>query len=231
MHFFFRGHFFLAILVLLFASTTFSRDKFKDYGHRNIYFNSPSKKINAVINTKNKLRSNIKISKTYTWYDNVSIHETVGGYSGYLLDGKYEEFYFPSNNLCMSGEFKNGLKTGEWISWSEKGLLKERTSWINGVLNGKKNIYAEDGTLMYIEVYRHGKLRTTRKIGTLNKGENKPGKKGGYGFLCRKRKEPSSIVMTKQAEIQKSAPEVKIKGKPATKKKKKPISHNKKERL
>ncbi len=152
----------LVIISALFSTVSFSRNKFREDGHRNIYTNLPSKKISAVVNTKKKIK--VKISKTYSWYDNISVHETVGGYSGYLLDGTYTEFYFPSNNLCISGVFKNGLKKGMWLFWSEKGLIKERATWSNGEMHGKRYIYADDGTLMSVEIYKHGKLNSRRDV-------------------------------------------------------------------
>ena len=74
----------------------------------------------------------IKNDRYYFWYLKNSIHSTQGGYSGQLLNGHYVAFY-PDKNLKEQGNFKNGLKNGEWKSWNPKGDLTSVTEWNEGI--------------------------------------------------------------------------------------------------
>ncbi len=153
---------YLWLLQLIFSiaflpSISIAQKEFEISNHQNISINTPSSKIRAVINTDNKKSRKIRM-KRYYWYDNTSVHETIGGYSGYLLDGEYTEFTYPGNELSASGQFKNGLKSGKWITWNENHSLKEKSSWKNGELNGKRYSYGTNGSLVLVENYKRGKL-------------------------------------------------------------------------
>jgi hypothetical protein len=74
----------------------------------------------------------------YFWYSANAIHETQGGYSGRLLNGKYSAFYL-NKNLKEQGNFKKGLKNGVWRSWNGDGSLIAATNWKRGTeIIGKK---------------------------------------------------------------------------------------------
>jgi len=75
----------------------------------------------------------IKNDRYYYWYYNNLIHSTQGGYNGQLLNGHYVAFY-PDKNLKEEGDFKTGLKDGEWKTWNSKGDLTNVTNWNNGVV-------------------------------------------------------------------------------------------------
>jgi len=75
----------------------------------------------------------IKNDRYYYWYYNNTIHSTQGGFNGQLLNGHYVAFY-PDKNLKEEGDFKRGLKDGEWKTWNPKGDLTGVTNWDEGVL-------------------------------------------------------------------------------------------------
>jgi hypothetical protein len=75
----------------------------------------------------------IKNDRYYYWYLNNLIHSTQGGYNGQLLNGHYVAFY-PDKNLKEEGDFKTGLKEGEWKTWNRKGDLTNVTNWSDGVV-------------------------------------------------------------------------------------------------
>lgn len=75
----------------------------------------------------------IKNDRYYYWYLNNVIHSTQGGYNGQLLNGHYTAFY-PDKNLKEEGDFKSGLKEGEWKTWNPKGDLKSVTNWREGMM-------------------------------------------------------------------------------------------------
>jgi len=74
----------------------------------------------------------IKNDRYYYWYLNKVIHSTQGGYNGQLLNGHYVAFY-PDKNLKEEGNFKKGLKDGEWKSWNPKGDLTSVATWNEGI--------------------------------------------------------------------------------------------------
>jgi antitoxin component YwqK of YwqJK toxin-antitoxin module len=75
----------------------------------------------------------IKNDRYYFWYLKNIIHSTQGGYNGQLLNGHYVAFY-PDKNLKEQGNFKTGLKDGEWKTWNPKGDLTGITEWNEGIL-------------------------------------------------------------------------------------------------
>jgi hypothetical protein len=72
----------------------------------------------------------------FYWFSGQTINHTRGGYSGKLLNGKYEDFYL-NKSLKSSGWFNQGLKAGSWRNWDEKGNLTDEYSWSKGKKNGK----------------------------------------------------------------------------------------------
>jgi hypothetical protein len=75
----------------------------------------------------------------YYWYGTNIIHTTEGGYSGQLLNGKYNAYY-PNKNLQEQGIFKKGLKDGLWKNWDEQGTLTATYKWKSGVLQPDSTI-------------------------------------------------------------------------------------------
>jgi hypothetical protein len=79
-----------------------------------------------------KAEPRIKNDRYYFWYLDNIIHSTQGGYTGQLLNGHYLAFY-PDHNLKEEGDFKTGLKDGEWKIWNSKGDLTSVTNWNEGI--------------------------------------------------------------------------------------------------
>lgn len=95
--------------------------------------------------------------KNYYWYSNNHISTTQGGYSGKLLHGLYSDFYL-SKGLKEQGYFKKGLKTGDWKSWTEAGMLISITAYREGARNGKFNKYSTTRALVEAGNYKKDKL-------------------------------------------------------------------------
>ena len=51
---------------------------------------------------------------------------------------------------------ENGLKTGEWITYSKSGGVTAKAYFENGVKVGKWKVYNENGELTYKIQYRDG---------------------------------------------------------------------------
>lgn len=92
----------------------------------------------------------------YSWYLKGTISCNLGGYSGKLLHGTYQEII--NNKLVAAGQFKEGLKIGQWKSWYNSGWLKEISNWQNGLLDGQHIIVSENGEILKSENYAKGKL-------------------------------------------------------------------------
>ena len=82
-------------------------------------------------------------NKFYYWYKAQGVKATQGESSGILLHGEFESFY-ENDQLHDKGDFKRGLKCGEWLHWRENGTLVFSEIWQKGELKAKK-WYDEDG--------------------------------------------------------------------------------------
>jgi len=94
---------------------------------------------------------------TYYWFSGSQINTTQGGYSGKLLNGKYQDFYL-NKNLKEAGVFEEGLKTGQWKSWTENGLLKDEYTYKSGVKNGNYVKYDSTGKALQKGRYKQDLL-------------------------------------------------------------------------
>ncbi|QRQ61135.1 toxin-antitoxin system YwqK family antitoxin [Sphingobacterium multivorum] len=104
---------------------------------------------------------NIKISpnsdKTYVWYESNQLHQTMGGYSGKLLNGQFTH-YFPNKNLSDQGLYVKGLKQGVWRHWYPNGNLKSESQWMANIEEGTFVRYDEQGNWIQRGYLKEGKL-------------------------------------------------------------------------
>jgi antitoxin component YwqK of YwqJK toxin-antitoxin module len=122
------------------------------------------------ISTSSK-KINFKDTLKYHWFKSQKLHITQGGAAGHLLHGHFQKFH-NSGQLAECGEFKFGLKDGEWLTWYESGGLKSKLYYHEGVLKGSYTLYTENGQLRESGRYRKGqkKLKKIRK----NKSSQEP---------------------------------------------------------
>lgn len=113
---------------------------------------------------------NLKIDeeKNYVWYSQELgiIRTTEGGYSGNLLDGKYQAFD-EKGNLIAQLNFKNGIKDGEEKRWNEEGKLVYKVIWKNGIATYTKFI-TEDGINWIEWIGEYPQNGTKKKVYNLN---------------------------------------------------------------
>ncbi len=88
--------------------------------------------------------------KFYFWYKAQGLKWTQGESSGILLHGGFESFY-ENDQLHEKGNFKRGLKCGEWLHWRDNGSLVYAEVWSDGELKSKR-WYNESG-----EIYKSEK--------------------------------------------------------------------------
>lgn len=98
-----------------------------------------------------------KLGHDYYWLAGRQINVTSGGYSGKLLHGNFSSYYL-NKQLKEQGEFKKGLKIGEWKQWSESGSLQGRINYSKGQKNGTFYRYNEKGILIEQGNYLNDKL-------------------------------------------------------------------------
>ena len=116
--------------------------------------------------TSNK-KTTPKKNKTYFWFKGGLIHEAQGGIAGDVLNDKFIKMYH-NNQLAEQGEFKNGLRVGEWKTWHQNGVLSSTTEYSNGLRCGKYSRYNENGNLV-----ENGKFRSDLKTGKWTNSESK----------------------------------------------------------
>lgn len=133
--------------------------KYQPPTQRLVHIEKEDRSVGAMISTRKKTRP--KPSKTYFWYDNVTVKATQGGYSGYLLHGPYSEYYYPGGVLLAQGRFSKGRMDGSWLYWDANGFLTERARWKKGALDGDRKIFDKGGQLNKTEVYKNNVLRNT----------------------------------------------------------------------
>ncbi len=93
----------------------------------------------------------------YHWFKSQKLHITQGGSAGNLLHGNFQKFH-TNGQLAERGEFKYGLKDGEWMTWYESGELKSKLIYKKGILNGSFSTYSKDG-----KTTEKGKFKKGRK--------------------------------------------------------------------
>lgn len=99
---------------------------------------------------------NPKRNTTYHWFAFNAIQKNEGAFSGNLLHGDYKAFD-SQNRLIEKGQFKYGIKTGEWLSWDEFGQVNCESNWKDGFLDGVSNYY-KNGKLSKREHFKNGQL-------------------------------------------------------------------------
>jgi uncharacterized protein len=108
-----------------------------------------------------------------------------------VLVGKYNEYYgktgvpigIDPTQLFIDGQFENGKKTGQWVTFYEYGELAAREFYVNGLQEGPYLEYAPDGSIITEATYVKGQLDGSfkRLMNTLpvETGTYKNGKKVG----------------------------------------------------
>jgi hypothetical protein len=164
-----------------------------------------------ILPDENKIK--VDDDKYYFWFSANDIKTTRGGYDGKLLHGTYTEYYL-NKNLKQKGEFKYGLKVGEWKSWNMAGEYEEIVNWKKGKKNGRFRVYNASGKVVkegrYKEDILNGRLKAYMNDGTTESVYYKDGsplveKKGKVKKLFKKNSVPKEKNIN-QKEPEKSSP-------------------------
>ena len=73
-------------------------------------------------------------------------------------NGKYER-HFKNGKLKVSGEYKDGVREGEWIWYYWNGEVENKCFYNNGVREGESIRYYSNGEVSFKGFYKNGVLR------------------------------------------------------------------------
>lgn len=78
--------------------------------------------------------------------------------------GQWTYFHNNSDRLMMTENYKNGILNGEKIIYFDNGQVAEKASYTNGVLHGERILYSEKGVVLEHLNYEEGKLHGPAKF-------------------------------------------------------------------
>lgn len=145
----------ILILIFVFQFYKIEAQKMEDITHRKMIIHHKDSMIECDV----LITTDIKPKKLipYYWYDRENIFFNQGGFSGKLLDGKYQVFT-KNKKLITAGSFKNGTKSKQWREWDAEGKLMNLYSWRKGQKNGVYQLFSED-KLVEEGKYKNGLLQ------------------------------------------------------------------------
>lgn len=101
-------------------------------------------------------------SFTATFYSPKGVVEEVSNYKFAKLHGETKLFHEDGKSVKQTGYYENGLATGKWKVFYPSGKLQRETEFVNDKWNGNRIHYREDGSIEKTEVYKDGKLISTK---------------------------------------------------------------------
>ncbi|WP_448105153.1 toxin-antitoxin system YwqK family antitoxin [Pedobacter panaciterrae] len=152
---------FLVMIFILVADMAMGQYSSKDFLTHKIIVNHDNYTVVAYVKPTHKIY--VESDRLYYWFSTNLIKSTQGGYSGKLLNGRYQEFFL-NKSLKEWGAFSAGLKTGKWKSWDEAGKLKEEYYWDSGKRNGTYSKYDLLGRLAEKGKYRNDLLNGKQTV-------------------------------------------------------------------
>lgn len=121
---------------------------------------------NGVLTSKENFRNGDKNiydnSFTATFYTPSGVVSEISNYKFAKLHGESKVFYENGKSVKQIGLYENGLATGKWKSLYPSGKVQRETEFANDKWNGTRVHYREDGSVEKTEVYRDGKLISTK---------------------------------------------------------------------
>lgn len=121
---------------------------------------------NGVLKSKEVYRNGQKNiydnSSTATFYSPSGIITEVSNYKFNKLDGESKLFHEDGKSVKQIGYYENGLATGKWKALYPSGKIQRETELVNDKRNGNRVHYREDGSIEKTEVYKDGKLISTK---------------------------------------------------------------------
>jgi antitoxin component YwqK of YwqJK toxin-antitoxin module len=121
---------------------------------------------NGVLQSKEAYRNGQKDiydnSSTATFYTPSGAITEVSNYKFGKLEGESKLFHEDGKSVKQVGYYQNGLATGKWKVLYPSGKIQRETEFVNDKRNGTRVHYREDGSIEKTEVYKDGKLISTK---------------------------------------------------------------------
>ena len=121
---------------------------------------------NGVLTSKEAFRNGEKNiydnSLTATFYSPTGKITEISNYKFNKLQGESKTFHEDGKSVKDIGQYDNGLATGKWKVFYPSGKLQRETELANDKRNGNRVHYREDGSIEKTEVYKDGKLISTK---------------------------------------------------------------------
>lgn len=95
-----------------------------------------------VRNTSKRIFASQKEDRVYYWYNSGTILKNQGGYAQNPLHGKCV-IKNTQKKMIAQGEFKNGLRIGEWKFWDAYGNLMYTQEYKKGKKHGTTTLYSQ----------------------------------------------------------------------------------------
>jgi len=121
---------------------------------------------NGVLTSKEVYRNGAKNiydnSSTATFYSPAGKITEVSNYKFGKLHGESKLYHEDGKSVKQIGNYDNGLATGKWKALYPSGKIQRETEFVNDKWNGTRVHYRENGSVEKTEVYKDGKLISTK---------------------------------------------------------------------
>ncbi|MBT2621548.1 MULTISPECIES: toxin-antitoxin system YwqK family antitoxin [Chryseobacterium] len=121
---------------------------------------------NGVLTSKEAFRNGEKNvydnSLTGTFYSPSGTITEISNYKLGKLNGESKVFYENGKSVKQIGYYENGVATGKWKMLYPSGKVQRETEFANDQWNGTRVHYREDGSVEKTEIYKNGKLISTK---------------------------------------------------------------------
>lgn len=147
-------YFLILIPFWLSVHFTNSQKKFEVKESREIFISKIDSSVRFSVLQVNK---DIKLDnrKEYYWFSQNQINKNKGGYYGKLLHGKYVLLNDEKQMICQ-GNFRYGLKIGQWKYWHNNGSILKIENCHSGLLDGPVKSFHDNGAVSSVEHYDDG---------------------------------------------------------------------------
>ncbi|SDQ41709.1 Antitoxin component YwqK of the YwqJK toxin-antitoxin module [Chryseobacterium soldanellicola] len=121
---------------------------------------------NGVLTSKEVFRNGDKNvydnNSTATFYSPSGAVTEVSNYKLGKLDGESKLYYENGKSVKQIGYYEKGIATGKWKLLYPSGKIQRETEFVNDKWNGTRVHYREDGSIEKTEIYKDGKLISTK---------------------------------------------------------------------
>ncbi|ROH96388.1 toxin-antitoxin system YwqK family antitoxin [Chryseobacterium daecheongense] len=101
-------------------------------------------------------------SSTATFFSSTGVVTEISNYKFGKLHGESKLFHEDGKSVKQIGYYEGGAAIGKWKTLYPSGKIQRETEFVNDKWNGNRIHYREDGSVEKTEVYKDGKLISTK---------------------------------------------------------------------